>query len=112
LRLRLRDLNSTLWLTHLLPASQSEEARTVLGLADFHGMLDCDGRLDRAPGAAADAWEKSFSLDAGLQKILPDLALIRIGFEAAGSHRRYPSSYLYHRPTCLFQEVGTAPQPA
>ncbi len=103
LRQKLRDLNATLWITQLVPQAQMPQSRSFLSLADFHARFASGGEV-----AANDsgAWEKSFALDAALQKALPDLALVRIGFAAQGSHRHYPSAYLYHRPTCLYKEIA------
>jgi hypothetical protein len=105
LRQRLRDLNAALWLTHLVPATQSAAARQYLGLADYHAVLDYDGSYE-SPGDGPAEWEKAFALDPSLQKTLPDLGLVRISFAAQGSHRSYPSAYLFHRPTSLFKEIS------
>jgi hypothetical protein len=107
LRMRLRDLNATLWATHLVSPDKTEGARAYLGLADFHARFEYDGS---GVGSDSAAWERSFSLDASLQSVLPDLSLARISFAAQGSHRHYPSQYLYHRPTSLFTETGGAQQ--
>ena len=109
LRQRLRDLNATLWITHLVHPGNTEESRSFLGLADYHARFEYSGSVE---GSDADpaVWERSFALDPSLQQILPDLSLAKISFAAQGSHRYYPSQYLYHRPTCLFTETGGAQQ--
>ena len=104
LRQRLNDLNATLWLTHLTSPSQAESVRPFLGLCDYHALLDHDGNFE-TPRVGMAAWEQAFSPDPSLRPTLHEIGLVRISFSAQGSHRRYPSSYLYHRPTFLFKEM-------
>jgi hypothetical protein len=38
-------------------------------------------------------------------KLMHDLSLVKIRFQAHGSHRVLHGHYVYHRPTFLFREV-------
>lgn len=113
LKMRLREFNSTLWVTRM-GACDSGSASDVSGLADHLAVLDHDGsRETRAAGTAPSAseWEASFRLDMPVGKLTQEISLAKIAFRAHGSHRRFASNYAYHRPSCLFKEIGPQPEP-
>jgi hypothetical protein len=87
-----------------------------LGLADYLLVLDHDGgreaRLrevgNRSPKAAE--WESGFHVELSVAKILQEMSLAKIRFQAHGSHRDFPGYYVYHRPSFQFREINPAPQ--
>jgi hypothetical protein len=116
MKTRLRDFNASLWLVRMADARDAA-MDPCLGLADYRLEFDHDG--SREPGGRAPTpseWEASFRQDLPPVKLLQELSLAKIRFQAHGSHRDFPGYYLYHRPSFLFQEIqpsaATQGQPA
>lgn len=111
MKTRLRDFNASLWTVRM--ADGSEKATDAcLGLADYRLEFDHDG--SREPGgrpANPAEWEASFRLDLPPAKILQEISLAKIRFQAHGSHRDFPGMYVYHRPSFLFREIVPGPAP-
>lgn len=112
---RLRDFNASLWVQRMvLPEDGPKDP--CLGLADYLMVLDHDGgreaRLrevgNRSPKAAE--WESGFHVELSVAKILQEMSLAKIRFQAHGSHRDFPGYYVYHRPSYQFREINPAPQ--
>ena len=116
LKLKLREINGSLWVTQAAQAGAAP--RLYLGLADLLLWLDHDGSQEAAaagrPGAPRPGeWEAQFHLDLSMGEIVHDISLIRIGFQVHGSHRPLPCHYVYYRSSCLFREIQTpARQPS
>lgn len=107
---KLREINGTLWVTQIrLPDAPAP--RTYLGLADHLATLDHDGSLEAADSGRgarpprAGEWEAGFHLDLSMGKLMHELSLVKIRFQAHGSHRVLHGHYVYFRPTFLFREV-------
>ncbi len=110
LKRKLPEVNAALWILNARQTDSTPE--------DFYTL--CDQRLSLQTGPSSDSnspekvsdsawkeWEKHFPVDPALQKILPELSMVRIRFEAHGLHRDAWSRFLYHRPTRLFREIGS-----
>jgi hypothetical protein len=113
MKTRLRDFNASLWTVRLAgSADASDDA--CLGLADYRLEFDHDGGREarhREPGghpANPAEWESAFRLDLPPMKILQEVSLAKIRFQAHGSHRDFPGYYVYHRPSFLFREINPA----
>jgi len=105
---RLRDLNAALWLIdpRLDPRIQtSPTASAIMGLADYLLKLDFDGLLSH-PNETSEAWEFSFPLDPNLRANSAELSLVRVTFQAHGSHRQRVSSYAHWGQVGLFKEIA------
>jgi hypothetical protein len=118
MKTRLRDFNASLWTVRMADAAEGDKD-PCLGLADYRLEFDHDGgreaRGDNAGRPANPAeWEAAFRLDLPPLKILQELSLAKIRFQAHGSHRDFPGYYVYHRPSFLFREIvpGSAAQGA
>jgi hypothetical protein len=114
MKMRLRDFNASLWLVRMTEGPDKDQD-PCLGLADYRLEFDHDG--SREPGNRAPTpseWEATFRLDLPPIKLLQELSLAKIRFQAHGSHRDFPGYYVYHRPSFLFQEIqpSTQAQPA
>jgi hypothetical protein len=112
LKTRLRDFNASLWIVR--PCEASESAKDpCLGLADYRLVFDHDG--SREPGGKpqkASEWEAGFHVELSVVKILQEVSLAKIRFQAHGSHRDFSGCYVYHRPSFQFREINPAPQGA
>lgn len=109
LKTRLRDFNASLWMVRTSEAAPGS-ADPCLGLADFIMDYDHDGSREaggRAP--APSEWEAGFRMELPAARIVQEVSLAKIRFQAHGTHRDFPGHYLYHRPTFQFREVNTAP---
>jgi hypothetical protein len=109
LKQKLREVNGTLWVTQSRPAG-SPAPRAYLGMADHLATLDHDGALEAADAAApraprAGEWEAGFHLDLSLGKLVHEISLVKIRFQAHGSHRVLHGHYVYYRPSLLFREI-------
>jgi hypothetical protein len=51
-------------------------------------------------------------VDLSVAKLMQEVSLAKIRFQAHGSHRHFQGCYVYHRPSCLFKEINPAPQGA
>lgn len=127
LKQRLREVNGTLWITQSRPAG-SPAPREYAGLADHIATLDHDGSLESADTGSKPPrpgeWEAGFHLDLSLGKLMHEISLVKIRYQAHGSHRVLHGHYVYYRPSLLFREIhppaqgrggearGQAPQPA
>lgn len=106
---KLREINGTLWVTQ----SRSPDAqgpRAYLGLADHLMILDHDGSFEAADYGKpsrprAGEWEAGFHLDLSMGKLMHEISLVKIRFQAHGSHRVLHGHYVYYRPTFLFREI-------
>lgn len=110
MKTRLRDFNASLWTVRMADGA-SDATDPCLGLADYRLEFDHDG--SREPGGRAahpGEWEAAFRLDLPPVKLLQEVSLAKIRFQAHGSHRDFPGYYVYHRPSFLFREI--APNPA
>jgi len=108
MKTRLRDFNASLWTLRLAGGAQTADD-ACLGLADYRLEFDHDG--SREPGgrpANPAEWESAFRLDLPPVKILQEVSLAKIRFQAHGSHRDFPGYYVYHRPSFLFREINPA----
>lgn len=110
MKTRLRDFNASLWLVRMADAADKDKD-PCLGLADYRLEFDHDG--SREPGGRAPSpteWEASFRMELPPIKLLQELSLAKIRFQAHGSHRDFPGYYVYHRPSFLFQEIQPGAQ--
>jgi hypothetical protein len=107
LKSRLRDLNAGLWLLDPLIDGRAS-VPTLPGLVDFLLRLDFDGSLS-GEESNTESWEFSFALDPALRAHSAELSLIRVHFQAHGSHRRMQSSYVHWPKAGLFKELVTTP---
>lgn len=113
LKMRLREFNSTLWVTRMGSRGTGSPS-DVSGLADHLIDLDHDGSHEtRESGnpSTAPEWEASFRLEMPIGKLTQDISLTKIAFRTHGSHLRFGGNYAYHRPSCLFKEISPQPQP-
>ncbi|HLP31691.1 MAG TPA: hypothetical protein VK150_10035, partial [Geothrix sp.] len=105
---KLREINGTLWVTQMRPAPEPAP-RQYLGLADHLLALDYDGSLESHDSGAKPPkpgeWETGFHLDLALGKLMHEISLIKIRFQAHGSHRQLLGHYVYYRAAALFHEV-------
>lgn len=108
---KLREINGTLWVTQMRRPDGLADPRAYLGLADHLVTLDHDGSLEAAdagrPGRPPKAgeWEAGFHLDLSMGKLMHDVSLVKIRFQAHGSHRLLHGHYVYYRSTYLFREI-------
>ena len=110
---RLRDFNATLWVERMV-APEAGDLDVCLGLADYRLALDHDGSREamvREDGGRINAaeWESGFHAELSVGKILQEMSLAKIRFQAHGSHRDFPGYYMYHRPSFQFREINPAP---
>lgn len=107
---KLREINGTLWVTQIRPAD-APAPRAYLALADHLATLDHDGSLESADAGRgarpprAGEWESGFHLDLSLGKLMQEISLVKLRFQAHGSHRVLHGHYVFHRPTFLFREI-------
>jgi hypothetical protein len=106
---KLREINGTLWVTQIRPPD-APAPRAYLGLADHLATLDHDGSLEAADGGGArppraGEWEAGFHLDLSMGKLMHEISLVKIRFQAHGSHRVLHGHYVYNRSTFLFREI-------
>lgn len=105
---KLREINGTLWVTQARSAG-APAPKAYAGLADHLLTLDHDGSLEasdagtRAPKAGE--WETGFHLDLSMGKLMHEISLVKVRFQAHGSHRVLHTHYVYYRPTFLFREI-------
>ncbi|HKP96369.1 MAG TPA: hypothetical protein VJ385_11495, partial [Fibrobacteria bacterium] len=122
MKMRLREFNGSLWVTRMGGAEQCA-ADPCLGLADYLMVFDHDGSREAASRTAegsgkharhsrASEWEAGFHVDLSVAKLMQEVSLAKIRFQAHGSHRHFQGHYVYHRPSCLFKEINPAPQSA
>ncbi|MDB5106858.1 MAG: hypothetical protein JWP91_4547 [Fibrobacteres bacterium] len=121
MKMRLREFNGSLWVTRMGTAAECA-ADECVSLADYLLVLDNDGsREGSAKGAEAHSrarlpkaseWEAGFHVDLSVAKIMQEISLAKIHFQAHGSHRHFQGHYVYHRPSFLFKEINPAPQGA
>jgi hypothetical protein len=108
LKQRLREVNGTLWITQSRPVG-SPAPREYLGLADQLATLDHDGSLEAADAGSRPPrpgeWEAGFHLDLSLGKLMHEISLVKLRFQAHGSHRVLHGHYVYYRPSLLFREI-------
>jgi hypothetical protein len=120
LKMRLREFNGSLWVTRM-GAMEQCSADACLGLADYQMMLDHDGSREAAAKSAESAgkgvrqpraseWEAGFHVDLSVAKLMQEICLAKIRFQAHGAHRHFQGHYVYHRPSCLFKEISAIPQ--
>lgn len=120
---KLREINGTLWVTQSRP-EQAQAPKAYLGLADHLMTLDHDGSFEAADYGKsarprAGEWEAGFHLDLSMGKLMHEISLVKLRFQAHGSHRVLHGHYVYYRPTFLFREIhppapsaGSAGSPA
>jgi hypothetical protein len=116
LKTRLRDFNATLWVERMV-AAEAGDLDSCLGLADYRLVLDHDGgrealQSDDGGRIKAAEWEAGFHAELSVAKILQEMSLAKIRFQAHGSHRDFPGYYMYHRPSFQFREINPSPQGA
>lgn len=114
LKTRLREFNGTLWVTQLRPVD-SPRRQAYLALADYLALMDHDGALEaQATGRDGRAprpqeWESGFHVDLTTEKLMQEFCLLKMRFQAHGSHRYILGHYAFHRSTYLFREINPAP---
>jgi hypothetical protein len=122
MKMRLREFNATLWVSRM-GAADDAAIDPCLGLADYVLAVDHDGSRETARnggnGAGGNAarmrsseWEAAFHVDLPAAKLMQEVSLTKIRFQAHGSHRSFLGHYVYHRPSCLFKEINPSPQSA
>jgi hypothetical protein len=108
-KLRLREFNASLWVTQSCGADHPGR-KTYVGLADHLLGLDHDGSSEAAEAGRAFAprpgeWEATFHLDLSLGKLMHEIALAKVRFQAHGSHRVLYSHYVFYRQAFTFREL-------
>jgi hypothetical protein len=122
MKMRLRELNASLWVTRMGAAEQCA-SDICLSLADYQMILDHDGSREAAAKHVESAgksvrqpraseWEAGFHVDLSVAKLMQEICLAKIRFQAHGAHRHFQGHYVYHRPSCLFKEISAVPQTA
>jgi hypothetical protein len=132
MKMRLREFNGSLWVTRMGSPAQGA-ADECVSLADYLLVLDNDGSREeslkgsesaetsKTLGAAlaksirppkAAEWEAGFNVELSVAKLMQEISLAKIHFQAHGSHRRFHGHYVYHRPSNLFKEINPAQQSA
>lgn len=122
MKMRLREFNATLWVTRM-GSPEASAADPCLGLTDYLLGLDHDGSREAAARNAegpakpvrqprASEWESGFHVDLSVAKLIQEVALAKIRFQAHGSHRHFQGHYVFHRPSASFQEINPAPPPS
>ncbi len=115
MKMRLREFNGSLWVARMRTADQGA-TDPCLGLADYQMVLDHDGSREAAGKSLrqprASEWEAGFHVDLSVTKLMQEICLAKIRFQAHGAHRHFQGHYVYHRPSCLFKEISPTPQAA
>lgn len=114
-KMRLREFNGSLWVTRM-GTPEAGATDELLGLADYLMVLDHDGSREVAGKTGrqprASEWESGFHVDLSVAKLIQEVSLAKIRFQAHGSHRHFQGHYVYHRPSSLFKEINPSPQGA
>jgi hypothetical protein len=112
LKSKLREINGTLWVTQAV-ADELTPRSPYLGLADHLLSLDHNGSHDGSPAGdhegplTPEEWEAEFRVDASMGKVMHEISLVKIKFQAHGSHRAVHSRYVYYRQMRLFREINS-----
>jgi hypothetical protein len=117
MKMRLREFNGSLWVTQIRSAADPAP-QACLALADYLLAVDHDGALEAVaagkpplPARPSD-WESGFHAEFSAEMLIQEFSLLKIRFQAHGSHRSFLGHYAYHRPSSLFQEISPPPAQA
>ncbi len=114
LKMRLQEFNATLWVSQIRQAL-TISFEPIMALADYYLSLDYNGTRQainedgQTNTPKPERWEAGFHAEFTTDLLVQEFSLIKINFQAHGSHRGIKGLYAYHRPSYLFKEINPVP---